>query len=171
VDAGQARARKAGREGTGESVTIKEFTAFMQAQTVEQREAFARRFNSLSFEEIAESMGSMPTDALEWGVKFELLSRRTKERLTRKSMNIEATLTIEIHEIDADEWTADEYRVQKLCEGLTAFVRQVADDHAKSPAEAELIVMSVAKSLFDSFYADAVSEILRERLMRKDGPR
>ncbi len=35
---------------------------------------FATRMNSLTHEQIATAMESMPTEALEWGVKFEALS-------------------------------------------------------------------------------------------------
>ena len=85
-------------------------------------------------------------------------------------MKIEETLTIEIYGLDADEhpWKADDYRIERLKTGLSQFVRMVANKYAKAPAESELIVMTVAKDLFDSFYAEAVAEILRERVRRQE---
>ena len=41
-----------------------------------------RKFNSLTKEEILQAMEQLPTDALEWAVKFEALGQkeRTNER-------------------------------------------------------------------------------------------
>jgi len=80
---------------------------------------------------------------------------------------IKETLTIEIRESgDASYWEANDYRIDRITKGLGSFVREVADRYAKSPEESELMVMTVAKTLFDSFYAAQVSEVLRERLQR-----
>jgi hypothetical protein len=39
---------------------------------------FAERMNRMSPEQIARAMETLPTDALEWAVKFEALSHRAK---------------------------------------------------------------------------------------------
>lgn len=39
-----------------------------------------QRFNRLTKEEIAQAMETLPTDALEWAVKFEALSRPATDR-------------------------------------------------------------------------------------------
>lgn len=39
---------------------------------------FVRRFNNASKEEIAQAMEKLPTDALEWAVKFEALAHEEK---------------------------------------------------------------------------------------------
>lgn len=40
---------------------------------------FADRMNRLTSEEVAQSMEKLPTDALEWAVKFEALQHRDRE--------------------------------------------------------------------------------------------
>ncbi len=40
---------------------------------------FATRMNNLTPEQIAQAMERLPTDALEWGVKFEALSHRRSQ--------------------------------------------------------------------------------------------
>jgi len=85
-------------------------------------------------------------------------------------VKIEETLTIEIYGLeDGHPWEADDYRINRLRQGLSEFVRRVADTYAKSPGESELILLAVAKDIFDSVRA-AVAEILRERLLRTEKP-
>lgn len=40
---------------------------------------FAHRMNALTREEIARTLETLPTDVLEWAVKFEALEHREKD--------------------------------------------------------------------------------------------
>ena len=117
--------------------------------------------NKLTPEQIAKAMGTLPTEALEWGVRFEALARRAPA-----TVKIKETFELEIAAIEEDDLYGEDYRLEQLRMALSRFVRRIADTYSKSPAESELINLAVAKDIFDSVHAAAVAEILRERLLR-----
>jgi hypothetical protein len=61
-------------------LTPEEFITFLANMTAEERRSFIQRFNNLDSEQVAKAMESMPTNALELAVRFELAGHK-EERL------------------------------------------------------------------------------------------
>lgn len=89
-------------------------------------------------------------------------------------MKIEETLSIEILEVvEVEEdypGQQDDYRLQRLREGLTSFVRRFAVEHTESPGEEAVLILGVARDIFESVNSAAAMRLLRERLLRKTSP-
>ena len=92
-------------------MTPEEFTRRMrdhQNRTGETPAEFARRFNNLGAEEVAQAMESLPTDALEWAVRFEAAAH------TETTVKVEETLSFEITETGSDPWRNDASAVSEI---------------------------------------------------------
>jgi hypothetical protein len=92
-------------------MTPEEFARRMrdhQNRTGETPAEFARRFNNLGAEEVAQAMESLPTDALEWAVRFEAAGHR------EATVKVEETLSFEITETGSDPWRNDASAVSEI---------------------------------------------------------
>jgi hypothetical protein len=81
-------------------------------------------------------------------------------------ITIEETLKIEIPELASQDYTdqADDFRMQRLREGLTQFVYRFAATHTNSPGEEAVLTLAIARAIFEGVNSQAAADLLRERL-------
>ncbi len=89
--------------------------------------AFVKIFNGLTGEQIATAMESMPTDALEWGVRFEAAAHHEKPGDTGDKG--EARVSVKVFAMNDCDWWAAE----TLDEAKTAYLDQTGMTEADGP--------------------------------------
>lgn len=82
-------------------------------------------------------------------------------------MKIQERLQIDIPELNSDLGEQDEFRCQKLREGIVMFIRRVIADHCVSTAEATVMEFDVTSLLLSGLQSDATHALVKERFQRR----